>query len=88
MGKLLLILAVVLVLLWWARPRRASKPVDQAEVTPQVEDMVRCEQCGVHLPRAEAVSVRDRHFCSAAHLALHERASGADGRAQSRDDAR
>lgn len=88
MGKLLLILAVVLLLLWLARPRRAGKPGDKAEATPQVEDMVRCEQCGVHLPRVEAVSARDRYFCSAQHLAQHESVSGTDSRTASRDDER
>lgn len=86
MGKLLLILAVVLLLLWLARPRRAGKPVDTTEAPPQVEDMVRCEQCGIHLPRAEAVTSRGRHFCSAAHLALHESARDSGTRADSRDD--
>jgi uncharacterized protein len=88
MGKLLLILAVVLLLLWLARPRRADKPAAKAEAPPQVEDMVRCEQCGVHLPRIEAVTARDRYFCSAEHLAQHESVSGTGSRTAPRDDGR
>lgn len=32
-----------------------------------VEDMVRCRQCGVHLPRSEGIKVGEDFFCSLEH---------------------
>lgn len=32
-----------------------------------VEDMVRCAQCGVHLPKGESIQSQDKAFCSARH---------------------
>ncbi len=35
--------------------------------------MVRCAQCGVHLPELDAVFSHGRHYCSAAHRDAAER---------------
>lgn len=35
------------------------------------EDMVRCLQCGVHLPRSEAFLVGGEYFCCDEHRRLH-----------------
>lgn len=34
--------------------------------------MVRCAECGTHLPESEALPGRGGHFCGAAHRAAHE----------------
>jgi uncharacterized protein len=34
------------------------------------EDMVRCNACGVHLPKSEALTTRGEFFCSREHLQL------------------
>jgi uncharacterized protein len=36
--------------------------------------MVRCAQCGVHLPRGESVMTRELFYCSTEHRQLHQRA--------------
>jgi uncharacterized protein len=36
------------------------------------EDMVRCVQCGVHLPRSESVMSGNRFYCSPDHRQLHQ----------------
>jgi uncharacterized protein len=36
------------------------------------EDMVRCERCGVHLPRSESITTQGRFFCTAEHQREHQ----------------
>ena len=38
------------------------------------EDMVRCAECGVHLPRSESITSGRAFYCSAEHRRLRERA--------------
>lgn len=41
-----------------------------SDTTPRsgsAENMVRCAQCGLHLPEAEAIAHEGRHFCCEAH---------------------
>jgi uncharacterized protein len=35
------------------------------------KNMVRCAQCGLHLPEAEAISVQGLHYCSEEHRRQH-----------------
>lgn len=78
MLKYLLLIAVVLVVLW--AMRRASLPRPPAPPPrrpspPQLESMVRCSHCGLHLPRSEAVlDEQGRVFCSAQHRIAGPRA--------------
>jgi uncharacterized protein len=51
------------------RPRGRSAPAKH-------EDMVRCVQCGVHLPRSESVMSGNLFYCSADHRRLHQQQSG------------
>ncbi len=76
MARILILLAVVLGVFWWLRSRaearheeaaRASRPAN----TPRdgsAEAMVQCAQCGVHLPRSEAIAWRGLHYCRRSHL--------------------
>ena len=68
--KYVVVLIVVFVVLWLMSSRRREvrgARRSSAAATPQA--MVSCVQCGVHLPRADAVQARDgRWFCGAAHL--------------------
>lgn len=41
----------------------------RAEKKP-LESMVRCEHCGIHLPRSEAVMAEGRIWCSQDHAKL------------------
>jgi uncharacterized protein len=71
MIKFLLVVVVIVVVLalMFARRREPKSPQRSSEV----EGMVRCAHCGVHLPRSEAVLSRGRTYCSAAHLELDRR---------------
>ena len=76
--KLFLLLLAVFVLLLllrgsWRRGRKpppASKPAEGEVPQP----MLRCAQCGLHLPRDEALPGRGGVFCSEAHRAAFEQA--------------
>ena len=70
MIKLLLIALAVAVLFWLLFGRRGRvKPPRKPGGQPAggAEDMVVCAQCGVHLPRSEALAARGLHYCSSAH---------------------
>jgi len=74
--KYLLLLIIVLAVLWFVRgprTRAASRP--QAQPAPQEPaTMLACLQCGLHLPRDEALPGRGGVFCSDAHRAAYENA--------------
>lgn len=36
-----------------------------------IENMVRCEQCGTHIPEKEAIEQDGHYYCSRAHLPGH-----------------
>jgi uncharacterized protein len=75
--KTVIFLIAVVLLLWllkrsFLRPRPpAAKPPDPAG---DVKPMLACTQCGVHLPRDEALPGRGGVFCGEAHRADYERA--------------
>lgn len=48
-----------------AAGRPGARPAPHAHADG--EAMVRCERCGVYLPRSEAVDRGDRHYCSLEH---------------------
>ncbi|WJW74929.1 PP0621 family protein [Thiohalobacter sp. IOR34] len=47
---------------WQAQQRRRNRPA-----AGEVGQMVRCETCGIHLPREEALCSGDHCYCSEAH---------------------
>lgn len=74
MTKILLILFVILLVALWfrhlAQKRLAAERKDaeaQAGARPAVEDMVRCQVCGVNLPRSEALMSQGRFYCCDEH---------------------
>lgn len=60
-----------------ARPSRPSVP-DKPAPRPApaapagAQDIVACAECGLHVPRSEALPGRGGHFCSAAHRSAFE----------------
>lgn len=68
-----LIIALILLLLFYAPVRKAlrGKPQGEQARKPQpakAQEMVPCAHCGVHLPDGEAVrDDQGRSYCSAAH---------------------
>jgi uncharacterized protein len=61
----ILVVVVVLSLLLGKRRKRSPGPRGRAGGP---EGMVRCAQCGIHLPRSEALLKEGRTYCSTAHL--------------------
>ncbi|MEP7101102.1 MAG: PP0621 family protein [Burkholderiales bacterium] len=77
--KFLLLLIAVFVLLWMLRGswRRARRPPNEKPPAPSPETpqpILACAQCGLHLPRDEALPGRGGVFCTAAHRAAFEQA--------------
>lgn len=75
--KFLLLLAVIAAVLWLVRggKRRVGRgdPAPPAPPAPPLqESMVACCQCGLHLPRSDALPGRGGLFCSEAHRAAFE----------------
>jgi len=69
--KILLLIAMgfVVLALFRAYQRSLTKPpAPPREVT--VEDMVKCAQCGVNLPRSEAIYSGGEFFCTPEHQKL------------------
>jgi uncharacterized protein len=73
--KFLLILLLILAVLWLARgSRRTPSDASRTPAPPRQQPMLACAQCGLHLPRDEALPGRGGVFCSEAHRAEYERA--------------
>ncbi|MDX5371825.1 MAG: envelope stress response protein PspG [Pseudomonadaceae bacterium] len=68
MFRLLFWIAVIAAAVWlWRRFKRPAAPsADTAQQDPA--PMVRCAQCGVHVPRDQALAQGERWYCSQAHL--------------------
>jgi uncharacterized protein len=75
MGKFLFLLLIGVAAWWVFRTlwRAQGKGQSGEGVRPAAaEDMVRCAQCGVHLPRSESLLRDGRLFCSEEHARLPE----------------
>ena len=74
MKYLLLIVGVLLV--YWIVRANLRRRRDRIEAAKQdkvlTDDMVRCADCGVHLPRAESLTVRGQFYCCAEHQRRHD----------------
>ena len=73
MAKYLLLLAIVVLAGFWLARRYGNRSASSktTAASPQEEDMVRCEQCGVHLPRSESLLTRGYYYCSPEHQRQH-----------------
>ena len=80
--KFLLLIVLVLIVIWVMRggPRIdvPKAPRSPPAPPPKGEDMLSCAQCGLHLPRGEALPGRGGVFCGDAHRAAFERAHPAE----------
>ncbi|WP_164878303.1 PP0621 family protein [Pollutimonas thiosulfatoxidans] len=83
MGKILFWIVLIMGLLLAARllahynhsrniadGNKDPKKVKNKAGTKPMESMVRCEHCGIHLPRSEAVLTDGRTWCSQEHARL------------------
>lgn len=69
MAKLIFIVIVTLLLVLWFKSMAKRKDRDERPPTEKgkAEDMVRCQVCGVNLPRSEALMSRGRIYCCEQH---------------------
>ena len=74
MGIIRLLLLLAMLWLAWRLVRnllpgaRTDQSQDTPPSAPPTESkMIRCEQCGVHIPEQEAFSARGHFFCSLEH---------------------
>ncbi|HNQ05129.1 MAG TPA: PP0621 family protein [Thiobacillaceae bacterium] len=68
MAKLLLIiLAVVVLVLWFKHMGRQRGEAGRPPAPKAAEDMVRCRVCAVNLPRSEAILSKGRFYCCDEH---------------------
>jgi uncharacterized protein len=66
--KFLVVALVVGVVVWLlVHGRRRERPARRPAAREATQPMVVCAHCGVHLPRAEAVTDARGSFCSEAH---------------------
>ncbi|MEO8058495.1 MAG: PP0621 family protein [Burkholderiales bacterium] len=75
--KIFLFLIAVFLLLWLLRGgqrRRTPPPAARSANPAEPQPMLACAQCGVHLPRDEALPGRGGVFCGDAHRAAFEQA--------------
>lgn len=76
--RLLLWIAIVAAAFWlW---RRFTRPKITRPQTPDASQkpapMVRCQHCGIHVPREHALAKEQQWFCSQAHLEQGSRSDG------------
>lgn len=69
MSRLLFLLAVAIVVYLLLRSYRRQSPRQDAPAS--AEEMVRCVQCGVHLPKSESILAGGNFYCSDAHRRAH-----------------
>jgi uncharacterized protein len=71
MSRLLFLLAVAVVVYLLLRSYRKPAPGQDKDVSAPAEEMVRCVQCGVHLPKSESILAGGNFYCSDAHRRQH-----------------
>ena len=64
MSRLFLLVAIAVVVYLLLKSYRKNVPRRDSTL---VEDMVRCEHCGVHLPKGESILAGGNYFCCAEH---------------------
>jgi uncharacterized protein len=77
LAKIILLVLGLLAVYWILKIYR--RRVDRGAPKPPVaggEDMVRCTECGVHLPRSEGITTQGEYFCSAEHQRKHQSGRG------------
>jgi uncharacterized protein len=70
-------LIVIAIAIWLAiyMLRRLFKQPSPPSSGDIAKDMVRCAQCGLHLPKAEAISDQGQYYCCQEHRQQHGRPS-------------
>jgi uncharacterized protein len=75
LAKLLLLVVGLFIAYWILKGYRRKVDRHGDDRPGKDENMVRCAQCGVHLPRSESLtSGNDAYYCCADHRRIHENA--------------
>ena len=84
MKYLLILLVIAVVAFMLGAKQRTAQPEERRNAPPTPppppaapKAIVRCAQCGLHLPQDEALPGRGGMFCSAAHRTAYEQAQEA-----------
>lgn len=67
MARLLVLLLVVAVLLWWLFGRTRGRGAATSGKAAEPVTFAVCAHCGVHVPKHEAIVDGDAAYCSDAH---------------------
>lgn len=67
MSRLIFFIAIGAVIYFLMKSYRKNTVMPPPPASPLPEDMVRCLQCGVHLPKSESIQAAQQNFCCAAH---------------------
>ena len=67
MSKIILLVLDLLLVYWVLKAYRRRDRHERSPEGAGGEDMVRCQHCGVHLPRSESLTTRGHFYCSADH---------------------
>jgi uncharacterized protein len=73
MGRLLVLLAIVVAVVWLLKRALAGPRQPPSAGGAAQGELVDCAHCGVKLPKAEARSAGGRHYCSEEHWRLGPR---------------
>jgi len=74
--RLLFWIILIAAAFWLWRRLTSSKPTTSDKPQQTTVMTVRCVQCGVHLPRDQALQSHDRWYCSQAHLEQDNKSGG------------
>jgi uncharacterized protein len=75
LAKIIFLVLGVLLVYWILKGYRRKVDSDQPPPARGEEAMVRCAQCGVHLPRSESIATGGQYFCGTEHQRLHQKSS-------------
>jgi len=69
MSRLIFFLAIAATVYFLIRSFRKNLPGknEKGQGESVAQDMVRCAQCGVYLPKGESIQAEGNSFCSPAH---------------------
>ena len=74
MTKLLLVVIGLFIAYWLLKSYKKKVERRNGEASEaRDEDMVRCAQCGIHLPRGESLTTEGAFYCSADHRRAHQK---------------
>jgi uncharacterized protein len=68
-----LVLGVVAFAIMKSYARRGQPGIKRPSSVKSNEDMVKCAQCGVHMPVSESTLSKGNYFCSNEHRLMHDK---------------